>query len=84
MLTNEQMKANRYGRWAAARKLVNRIQSTLNAGGYVVIGTYTKAVQYDSRHADYFKATRNGAYVQRGKTWDCIDYCGFRFATPVK
>jgi hypothetical protein len=81
MITNEQMRANRYGKWAQSRKLVKDIQDTLNAGGIVVMATYTKATQFDSRHVDMFKATKTGAYVQkRNGKWDCIDYCGFRFA----
>lgn len=79
MLTNDQMKQNRYGRWAQARKLYNRIHSTLAAGGIVTIGTMTRYTHYDKRHIDMFKCNRFGVYVQRGKSWDCIDYCGFRF-----
>jgi hypothetical protein len=82
MITNDQMKANRYGRWADARKLVNEIQSVLSEGGYVVMATYLKAWQYDQRHVGMFKATKSGAYVLRGKKWECIDYCGIRFARP--
>jgi hypothetical protein len=83
MLTNEQMRQDRYGRWYRARRLVARIQETLNAGGCVVIATCTQARQYDVRSVDSFKATKTGAYVKRGKSWDCIDYCGIRFARPV-
>ena len=81
-MTNEQMKPNRYGKWHQAKQLVTRIQTTLNAGGYVVMATYTKATQYDRRHVNMFKATRTGAYVQSGQKWICIDGCSFRFATP--
>lgn len=84
MLSNDKMVANRYGRWARARKLINQIQSTLSEGGMIVIATSTKARQYDIRSIDSFKATKTGAYVLRGKSWDCIDYCGIRFARPVK
>lgn len=83
MISNEQMIKNRYGRWAKARRLVGDICDTLNAGGYVVIATATKARRYDVRSVDSFKATKHGAYVQRGKQWDSIDYCGIRFARPV-
>lgn len=83
MLTNDQMKRYRYQRWADARRLVSRIQATLNAGGIVMMATYTQARQYDKKsHADMFKATRTGAYVQQGKKWVCIDGCGFTFYTP--
>lgn len=80
MLSNDQMKADRYGRWARSRALVRKIESTLASGGMVMIATYTQAKQYDKRHAGMFKATKSGAFVQRGKSWDCIDYCGIRFA----
>lgn len=84
MISNDQMRANRYGRWAKARKLVSEIQNTLSNGGYVVVATCTKATQYDSRHVTMFKATQHGAYVQnRSGKWNCIDYCNFRFATKI-
>ena len=82
MLTNEQMKPGRYGRWAESKKLVNKIQDTLSRGGYVVMATHTKARQYDRRHVDMFKATPTGAYVLNRTKLECINYCGFRFATP--
>lgn len=77
-MTNDQMIANRFGRWAKARKLVKYIQSNLEAGNVVVIATHTRAVQYKNVHVGMFKATRTGAYVQRGKHWDCIDYCAVK------
>lgn len=69
----------RFARWARARALVRRIRACLQAGGRVVIGTYTKATEYGPKHADWFKAEPSGAYVRRGKGWDCIDHSGFRF-----
>ena len=78
-MDNSQMTPNRFGRWAKARKLIKQIQDTLNADGAVIISTATKATQYDRRHVAWFKATRNGAFVQHGKCWDCIDFCNFRF-----
>ena len=81
MISNEQMTANRYGRWATARHLVHQIQSTLASNGMVMIATPLHAWKYDKRHAALFKATKNGAYVQQGKHWNCIDYCGIRFYT---
>lgn len=83
MLTNEQMTANRYGRWARARKTLSMIQDTLRCGGYVVVATMTRAWQYDARSIDSFKATRSSVYVRRGKQWDCIDYCGIQYHKPV-
>lgn len=75
MLTNDQMKPNRFARWAKARKRINFILENLEAGRTVQIATYTKAVRYTAKHKEMFKATKTGAYVQRGKNWDCIDGC---------
>ena len=67
------------------QELINKIQSTLLEGGYVVIATYTKIWEYNKPgHVGLFKAVGNSAYVRHGKRWDCIDYCGIRFARPVK
>lgn len=73
VLTNEQMKPNRFVRWAKARKRIAFIVSNLEAGKTVQLTTYTKATRYTAKHKDMFKATKGGAYVQRGKSWDCID-----------
>jgi hypothetical protein len=83
MISNEEMKAVRYGRWAAARELYAKIQDTLNAGGIVMMSTYTKHTQYEKKHIDMFRCTKDGVYVQRGKSWDCISGCGFRFYRPA-
>lgn len=73
MLTNAQMKAGRYATWANARKKVAWIQAQLAKGNTVQITTYTRATRYTAKHASMFKATKTGAYVQRGKAWDCFD-----------
>ena len=83
-LSNEQMTRDRFGRWARARRLVRNIQDALGANGHVMVVTYTKATRYDRRHAAMFKATPTGAYVQRGKRWDCIDYAGISIVRPTK
>jgi len=75
-ITNEQMKANRFKKWADARKRYNWIMENLRAGRTVYVTTYTKATKYTAKHAEMFKATKGGLYVQRGKNWDCLDYCG--------
>lgn len=83
-MSNDQMTENRFYRWAKARKLVSDIQRCLSTGGNVVLVTYTKATKYTSKHVAMFKATKSGAYVQHGKNWLCIDYCGFRFMWTSK
>ncbi len=79
MLPNSQMKAGRYLRWHRARRLVARIVQTVDAGGLVTLTTYTRQTRFDRRHRDMFRATRAGAYVQRGKSWDCIDFTAVHF-----
>ena len=77
-MDNSAMKAGRYAHWHAARKRVAFIAEHLTAGHTVVIATMTKATQFDRRHIAMFKATKSGAFVQRGKHWDCIDYCAIK------
>lgn len=61
------------------RVLYDRIVSHLENDGGVQISTYTKSTLYEKKHIKMFKVTQNGAWVQRGKKWDCIDYCSIRF-----
>jgi len=77
MLTNDQMIAGRFATWAAARRKLAKIVSTLEAGKKVIVSTYTRATRFDKRHVDMFKATRTGLYIQSGKRWECADYCKF-------
>jgi len=72
-MTNDQMKANRFARWANARKRIAFIVSNLQAGKTVQLTTYTKATRYTAKHIEMFKATKSGAFVQSGKNWLCID-----------
>lgn len=75
MLTNTEMKANRFATWQKARRKVAAIVSHLEAGHTVMICSYTKVTKCTRKHAGMFKAAKNGAYIQRGKSWDCIDGC---------
>lgn len=74
-MTNDQMKPNRFLRWHKARKRIAFIKARLAAGAVVTVATQTHAWHYRQKHADMFKATKSGAFVQRGKRWDCIDWC---------
>ena len=38
----------------------------------------TAAQRHGGSTMDMFKATKSGAYVQRGTAWDCIDGCDIR------
>lgn len=71
--TNEAMKAGRFLRWQKARKRVAFIETHLAAGRMIQLTTYTHCRRYTKKHLGMFRATKTGAYVQRGKHWDCID-----------
>lgn len=73
MLTNAQMTANRFARWAKARAKLAKIQAALSNGATITISTYGRQLRLTAKHADMLKATKTGLYVQRGKAWDCID-----------
>lgn len=73
MLTNAQMTANRFARWAKARAKLAKITEAMNAGATITVTTYGRQLRLTAKHADMLKATKTGLYVQRGKAWDCID-----------
>lgn len=79
MLTNEQMKAGRYLRWHNARRKVAFIRANLTAGRTVYVSTHLKSWKFTPKWAAdvdvMFRANRNGAWMARGKNWDCIDGC---------
>jgi hypothetical protein len=50
------------------------IQEHLAAGRNVYIQTCTRATKLSRKHAEA-KGAGNSIYLQRGKHWDCIDYC---------
>lgn len=76
MLDNCQMNANRFGKWAHSRRMIATIQNALLANRAVTVSTHLRATRFNKpTHATMFKATKSGAYMQRGKHWDCIDYC---------
>jgi hypothetical protein len=81
-ITNPQMIAGRFLRYARARQRVAWIKAQLAAGRIVQLTTRTKATSYDARHADMFKATKAGAFVQRGKSWDCINFSNLQSFGP--
>jgi hypothetical protein len=78
MLTNDEMIEGRFLRWHKARVKVAWIKGHLEAGHIVDICTATRVTRCKPKHIDMFKATKTGAYMQAGKRWDCIDFCGFR------
>lgn len=74
-MTNAEMIKNRYLRWHNARAKVAWIKAQLAAGRTVCLTTHTKQTRYAAEHADMFRATKTGTFVQRGTAWDCIDGC---------
>jgi hypothetical protein len=70
MLANAKMKANRYAKWANARKLYAEIIEHISNGGRVYVASYTKPKIY--RNASQFKCGRDSVYVARGKNWDSL------------
>ena len=77
---NDQMIAGRFARWAAARARLRAIQQHLQAGGSVMIPTYTKCTVYRPKHAAMFGVSRtNGLYVMRGKSKDHLLFTSIRF-----
>jgi len=65
----------------AAEKL-EEIQTHLaTKGNKVMVCTHLRATTYDHRHIGMFKANTGGLFVQRGRAWDCIDYCAIRFGS---
>ncbi len=74
-LPNSKMIANRFARFADARRKVAWIHKMLADGKSVMVSTYTKSTCYTAKHAGMFRASKSGAFVQTGRRWDCIDFC---------
>ena len=79
MLTNQDMKADRFARWHRARQRAAEIKTALLAGRIVQVTTYTKCWRYKRSHADLFVGRWNGLYVRHGRELLNIDYCDVRF-----
>lgn len=67
MMTNEQMKAGRFAKWARCRMIFAAIKKHLAAGGRVQVTTYTRSTVYTAKHAAMFSSDKTGVYVQAGK-----------------
>lgn len=78
MPANDKMTAGRFLRLHRSRRKVAWIVAHLEAGRSVQITTATRATRYTAKHVGMFKATKSGAYVQRGKAWDCFDFADVR------
>lgn len=80
-MTNEQMKAGRFAKLAKGRRLLRRMETCWDAGGFVRIGTCTRYTDYKPKHRDMVLMGKSGSlYVKRGKATDCIDFSGIQFS----
>jgi hypothetical protein len=79
-MTNAEMIPNRFLKVHQARSRYRSIVAHLQAGGSVQLVTYTRATQYGPKHLGFFKISGSSIYVQRGKSWDCIDFTPIRFS----
>lgn len=77
-MKNEDMKPSRFLKLFEAKTKLAAILGHLAVDGRVVVATPLKATVYTKKHATMFKAHKGSVYVQRGKSWDCIDYCAIR------
>jgi hypothetical protein len=64
-----------------AQKMFDDMMAHFAVGGRVMISTYLKHTLAAPKHAKMFKVAgkRPSLFMQRGKNWDCIDYCAIRF-----
>lgn len=76
MLTNDEMTPRRFLIRMENKKLYNRILSEIAKGLAIQVTTYTKSKIYT--RAEQFKLGKTGVYAQRGKHWDCINFCSIR------
>jgi len=49
------------------------IISRINQGYAIQVTTHTKS--FILKNASQFKVNASGVYIQRGKKWDCINFC---------
>lgn len=77
-MTNEQMIAGRFLALHKARRRFNFIVRNLAAGNKVQLTTHTRSVVYKPVHVEMFKIKGKDVFVQRGKSWDCINFTNVR------
>jgi hypothetical protein len=77
-MTNEQMIAGRFEKWAKCRKMHSAIVAHLRNDGRVQVTTYTRSTVYSLKHATWFTCGKTGVYVQAGKSRVDIKHCNVR------
>lgn len=65
---------------ATPNERLEAIQTHLSAGKKVMVATAYRAWVFGPKHRDMFKTDGKSLYMQRGKSWDCIDYAAIRFS----
>lgn len=79
-IKNSEMKAGRFAKLAKGRKIIARMNKCWDANGFVRIGTATRYTDLKSKHREMIKIGSSGSlFMQRGKRWDCVDFCSFQF-----
>lgn len=80
-LSNDQMKEGRFLKLYRGRKLYRRMNSCRDAGGFVRIATNLRVTDLQPKHRELVMLGKSGSlYLRRGKSNDCIDFCGFGFS----
>lgn len=80
-MDNEQMKAGRFAKLAKGRRIIRRMNSCWDAGGFVRVGTATRYTDYKPKHRDMVLLGNSGSlYVKAGKATNCIDFCSIQFS----
>ena len=75
MLTNAEMRPERYLRWNVARGKFRWMLTMWDGGHDVLVCTWTRATRLSPKHRDYVRATRGGLSMRSGAKWVSIDYC---------
>ncbi len=78
-MSNDEMQAGRFKRWADCRRMAGAINRHLAAGGQVQVTTYTRSTVYGPRFHGKIVAGKTGVYAPRGKGRVDISLCGIRF-----
>jgi len=81
MLSNADMKPNRYAKWARSKKIYIFMTEYLGVGGSSYIHTAYRTTVI--RNPADLKYDRCGVYVRRGKHWDDISYCEISRDVPI-
>lgn len=71
-MTNQQMIAGRFLRWARVRRQYAWIVAQIDAGRTVYLTTSIRSTKIAAKHLPMVRAAKTGLMIQSGKHW--IDY----------